>query len=87
MKALLALLSFTALPVMAATPSVTPQSIVKWILVLIGVGIIVGLLYLLIDKAPFIPAEFKTGLKYLLLFLIVVLVIGVIMSLIGYPIF
>jgi hypothetical protein len=62
-----------------------------WLVVyLIIGGIVFGLLNLLIDNAPFMPAEWKPIAKYLLLALAVLVIIGILISFLnggGSPIF
>lgn len=64
------------MPALAATARSFSMESVVWAFVgLIVLAIIVGLLYLLIDKAPIIPADFKVYIKYALLFVVVLVVI------------
>jgi len=85
----LALYLFGLFPTLAlsAAPLFTPEGVVRMVVTLIVVGIVFGLLYYLVEKAPFIPPEFKTGIKYFLLFVVVLFVIGLLLRMIGYPIF
>lgn len=83
---LFSILSLFSTAALAAAPIFTVEGLVQSVVILIIAGIIVGLLYFLIDRAPFIPAEFKTGIKYFLLFIVVLFVIGILLRLIGHPI-
>jgi preprotein translocase subunit SecE len=56
---------------------------VNVILTLIIAGIVFGLLDLLIRKAPFIPEEWKQGMRYVLLVLAVLVLIGILVGLTG----
>jgi hypothetical protein len=71
--ALALLLSTICFPVMAATvPDFNIKVIIHWALVLIAVGIIFGGLLFLVRKAPFIPAEFKAVIEYILWALLII---------------
>lgn len=87
MKLALALFSMFPTLALAAQPMFTPEGVVRMVVTLIVIGIVFGLLYYLVDKAPFIPPEFKTGIKYFLLFVVVLFVIGLLLKMIGYPLF
>jgi hypothetical protein len=59
------------------------QGAVNVIVALLVCGIIFGLLDLLIRKAPFIPEEWRAGIRWVLLVLAVLVLIGILLSLIG----
>jgi hypothetical protein len=59
------------------------QGAVNVILLLIIAGIVFGLLDLLIQRAPFIPVEWKAGVRWVLLVLAVLVLIGILLSLVG----
>ena len=59
------------------------QGAVNVVLLLLVAGIIFGLLDLLIRKAPFIPEEWKAGIRWVLLVLVVLVLIGILLSLVG----
>jgi hypothetical protein len=68
--------------------SISIQGIVNIVLVLLVLGIVFGLLDLLIRKAPFIPEEWKAGIRWVLLVLAVLVLIAILLSFIsGTPIF
>lgn len=56
---------------------------VNIILVLLVAGAVFGLLDLLIRRAPFIPAEWKEVIRYVLLVLAVLVLIGILISFTG----
>ena len=53
------------------------------IITLLIAGAVFGLLNLLIQRAPFIPGEYKSVLSYILLVLAVLVLIGILISLTG----
>jgi preprotein translocase subunit SecE len=59
------------------------SGMVSIIVTLIILGIVFGLLDLLIQRAPFIPVEWKQGLRYVLLVLVVLVLIGILINLGG----
>lgn len=59
------------------------QGAVNVILVLLVGGIVFGLLDLLIRRAPFIPEEWRAGIRWVLLVLAVLVLIGILLSFIG----
>jgi hypothetical protein len=85
MRQLLAGIALSAIPAaaLAAMPTLGMRQIVLYILVAIGLAIIFGGLIFLIRKAPFIPADVKQWIEYLLYALVVIAIIFVILGLIG----
>lgn len=62
---------------------------VVWIVLYIVIGgMVFGLLNLLIDRAPFMPPEWKPVAKFFLLALAILVLIGILLSLMnGTPLF
>ena len=56
---------------------------VNVIVTLIIAGIVFGLLDLLVQRAPFIPDEWKAGIRWVLLALAILVLIGILISLTG----
>ncbi len=56
---------------------------VSVIVTLVVAGIVFGLLDLLVQRAPFIPAEWKEGIRWVLLLVGVLVLIGILLSLTG----
>ncbi len=86
MKTALALCLALASPLAFAAsrvPEFNIREIVWDVVILIGVALIFGLLYYLIDAAPFIPAPFKQFIKYGLLVVAVLIVIFIILGFLG----
>jgi len=81
--ALTLLLSMICFPAMAAT--VTAGTLVGWVVSLIILGIVCGLLIFLVRKAPFIPPEWKSGIEYLIYFIVILIVIGWLLGYVGQP--
>ena len=63
--------------------TISIQGVVNVVVTLLVLGIIFGLLDLLIRKAPFIPEEWKAGIRWVLLVLAVLVLIGVLLSFVG----
>jgi len=63
--------------------SISIQGVVNIILTLLVLGIVFGLLDLLVRKAPFIPEEWKAGIRWVLLVLAVLVLIGILLSFVG----
>ena len=62
---------------------ISPRGIVGIIIKLIIFGIVFGLLYMIIDKAPFLAEPWKTYIKYALYVLVAVFVIYLLLNLAG----
>lgn len=86
-KLMCTLFSLSPVTALAAGFNFSIQAIVKDVFYLIIIGIVFGLLYFLADKAPFIPGWAKSGIKYVILFAAVVLIIAVLLSLVGISLF
>lgn len=84
--ALFSLLALASAPALAAI-GVSIQGLVELVIYLIVLGLIVGLLLFLVAKAPFIPAEWKTWINYVIYFVCVLLLINFLLSFVGYPLF
>jgi len=63
--------------------SISIQGVVNIILTLLVIGIVFGLLDLLVRKAPFIPEEWKAGIRLVLLVLAALVLIGILLSFVG----
>jgi hypothetical protein len=61
------------------------DGLIHSLLVLIIVGVVLGLLYYLVQIAPFIPAIFKQILGWLIILFGVLILINVLLGLIGHP--
>lgn len=83
--ALFSLLSLVPLHALAAA-SVTTDGIVNLVVYMIIIGIVFGLLFFLVDRAPFIPPEWKTVIKYVIIFIAVLFLINLLLGLVGHPI-
>jgi hypothetical protein len=55
------------------------------LLVLVIIGIVLGIIYYLVNAAPFIPALFKQVLGWLIILVGALVLINVLLSIIGYP--
>lgn len=62
---------------------ISPRGIVGLIIKLVIFGIVFGLLYMLIDKAPFLQEPWKSYVKYVLYALVVIFVIYFLLGLVG----
>jgi len=62
---------------------ITPRGIVGIIIKLVIFGIVFGLVYMLIDRAPFLQEPWKSYVKYVLYFLVAILVIYFLLNLAG----
>lgn len=65
-----------ATPVAFAAASLSASTLVNSVIALLIFGLILGLLLFLVNRAPFIPAEWKTGITYFIYFVVVLLVIN-----------
>lgn len=74
-------LMFASFPAFAA--ALNMSGVVQFIVALIVIAVVFGILYYLADKAPFIPAPWKEGIKYVILFLAAIMVINFLLGLIG----
>ncbi len=76
---------FVATSVFAAgsMPHLNIRTLLWDLFVLLGVGVIAGIAYYLVDQAPFINAMFKTILKYAIIFVLCILLIYLILGWIG----
>jgi amino acid transporter len=63
--------------------SISIQGVVNIVITLLVLGIVFGLLDLLIRKAPFIPEEWKAGIRWVLLVLAVLVLIAILLSFVG----
>jgi hypothetical protein len=63
--------------------SISIQGVVNVVVVLLVLGIVFGLLDLLIRKAPFIREDWKAGIRWVLLALAILVLIGILLSLVG----
>jgi hypothetical protein len=86
MKYALALLALVSVPALAAV-SMSMGGLVDLVVYLIIIGVVFGLLWFLVDKAPFIPEPFKTWIKYVILFVGVLFLINWLLGIAGHPIF
>lgn len=81
------LFSILALAAGPALAAVSIQALVEVVVWLIVVGMVFGLLYYLVDHAPFIMEPWRSGIKYLILFVAVIMAINFLLGLVGHPIF
>ncbi len=61
----------------------SPRGIVGIVIRLVIYGIVFGLLYLIIDRAPFLAEPWKTYIKYALYVLVAIFVIYFLLGLVG----
>ena len=90
MKKFLAALTTFSSPTAFAASSMgnfSVGTVVHDVIVFIVVAVVFGILYMLAEKAPWIPAWAKEGIKYFILFAAAIIVIGLLLGFIGYPIF
>ncbi len=83
MKALTALCLALASP-LAFAATISMDGLVEVVVWLIVIGLVLGLLLLLVRKAPFIPPEWKTGIEYVIYFIVILFVINLLLGLIGH---
>lgn len=87
MKLLVGLaLLLSAGPAMAAI-AISLSGLVELVIWMIVLGLIVGLLLFLVAKAPFIPAEWKQWINYVIYFVCVLILINFLLSFAGMPLF
>ena len=87
MKAVLfAVLALVVSPALAVI-SMSMGGLVDLIVYLIIIGVVFGILYFLIDKAPFIPEPWKTYIKYVLYFVAALMLINFLLGFAGHPLF
>jgi hypothetical protein len=84
--ALFAILALVTTPVLAVV-SMSMSGLVDLVVYLIIIGVVFGLLWFLVDRAPFIPEPFKTWIKYVILFVGVLFLINWLLGIAGRPIF
>lgn len=88
MKFVLALLlSFIALPAFAAVVNIGMDSLISTVIYLIVIGFIFGILLFLVNRAPFIPAEWKVFVVYFIYFVGAIFLINLLLGLAGHPLF
>ena len=74
-------------PLVFAAVDVSVGGLVELVIYLIVVGLIVGLLIYLVNKAPFIPGEWKQWILYVIYFIVVLIIINFLLGFTGHPIF
>jgi len=79
-------LLLSAVPAFAAV-NISVAGLVELVIWLIVLGLIVGLLLFLVAKAPFIPAEWKQWINYVIYFVCVLILINFLLTMAGAPIF
>lgn len=72
-------------PLAMAAASVSMQALVDLVVALIVIGLILGILLFLVNRAPFIPPEWKTGIVYVIYFVAAIIIINFLLGLAGYP--
>jgi len=80
MKALLALCLATASPLALAAQGFNIEKAIWTFVALIGLAVIFGLLYMMVETAPWIRETWKAGLKWLLYVVAALLLIFLILS-------
>ncbi len=86
MKALTTIALLIVSPIVYAAgsfPAMNIRALLWDLFVLVGIGIIAGIVYALVDQAPFINAMFKTILKYAVLLIVGIFIIYLILGWIG----
>ena len=61
--------------------------LIQGLLYLLVIGVVLGIIYWLINAAPFLPAIFKTVLGYIIIFIGAIIVINFLLSIVGHPLF
>lgn len=85
-KTLLALaLIFMALPAFAVG-MISMSTLIDAVIYLIIIGFVFGILLFLVNKAPFIPAEWKVFIVYFIYFVGALVLINLLLGLAGHPI-
>ena len=84
--ALFAILALVAAPALAVI-NMSMGGLVDLIVYLIIIGVVFGILYFLIDRAPFIPEPWKTYIKYVLYFIAALMLINFLLGFAGHPLF
>ena len=80
--ALAAILSLVAAPAFAV--SVSMQGLIELVIDLLIIGFVGGILIFLINKAPFIPAEWKSVIIYVVYFIGAIFLINLLLGLGGH---
>ena len=83
--ALAIVLSLAAFPAFAAV-NMSIAGLVSLVVALIVIGVIFGLLYVLVDRAPFIPDPWKAVIKYVILAFAILALIGFLLDFVGFPV-
>ena len=77
-------LAFVSVPAFAAL-NMSIEGIVEVFLYLLVAALIFGILIFLLRRAPFIPAEWKVWIEYILYFLAALVVINLLLGFLGHP--
>jgi len=79
-------LTFLATLAFGASIDLSMDSLVQTVIYLIIIGFVFGILIFLINKAPFIPVEWKSFIIYFVYFVAALILINLLLGLAGHPI-
>jgi hypothetical protein len=72
-------------PLAFAAVGISMSSLVDTVIYLLIIGIVVGILIFLVNRAPFIPAEWKQIIVYIIYFICAIAVINLLLGMTGHP--
>ncbi len=84
--ALALLLTLVAAPALAVV-NIGMEGLISTVIYLIVIGAVFGILIFLVNKAPFIPAEWKQFIIYFIYFVGALFLINLLLGLAGHPLF